>query len=399
MCSRSNRLLPHLRRPVRHRRRCRSRVRTTSLFPITVDVNAPVDKVWARVGKFCDYGEWSANGGPNTCKIVSGSDGEFGAIRSVGNEVLAGKTQYSYTYAQAPREGVPYNLYHGTVDAMALTDKTTRVTYTLFFDNSMLADDAARNADIESRRTRFTKSMGNMKILAEGGRLPPPPPRADAGTAGGTPAAARPAQAALMSPNPHYVSVPMTIEVNAPVDKVWARIGKFCDIGEWGIPGCTLLSGTDGEFGAVRSIGNEVLVGKTKYSYTYTQPLRATGGYIMYNGTLEARAITPATTQINYTLLYDNSAIADDKRDAEMEGPPHPIHEDADKYEDPVRGWDAAARCGGWWSRCQSGAGWSCSGWSCAVEVDGSQCRGLRYAASDESHSMGARRARLRAQT
>src|SRR3954454_16889304 len=71
-----------------------------------------------------------------------------------------------------------------------------------------------------------------------------------------------PAQPPLEIPNPHYVSIPMSINVNAPVDKVWAQIGKYCDIGEWGIPGCKILSGIDGEFGAVRSIGNEVLVGK-----------------------------------------------------------------------------------------------------------------------------------------
>ena len=62
----------------------------------------------------------------------------------------------------------------------------------------------------------------------------------------------------------------MTIDVNASVDKVWARIGKYCDIGEWGIPGCTILSG-NGDVGTVRSIGNEILVGKTQYSYTPTR--------------------------------------------------------------------------------------------------------------------------------
>ena len=108
----------------------------------------------------------------------------------------------------------------------------------------------------------------------------------------------------------------MEIQINAPVDKVWARIGKYCDIGEWGFPGCTITSGKDGEFGAVRTIGNEVLVGKTKYSYVYTQPLRASGGYIMYHGTLEARALTPTTTQLYYTLVYDNSNLA--AREAEL---------------------------------------------------------------------------------
>lgn len=290
---------------------------------MTVDVNAPVDRVWARVGKFCDIGEWGGRGAGNTCRILSGTDGDFGAVRSVGNEVLVGKTKYSYTYAQAPRTGVPFNLYHGTLEAVPLTETTTRLNYTLFFDNSMLADDAARATDLDNRRTNFTRFLGNMKILAEGGTLPPPAPRPSGAAAGGpggapgggpagAPNGPRPAPAPLTSSTPHYVSIPMTVNVNAPVDKVWARIGKYCDIGEWGIPGCTIISGTDGEFGAVRSIGNEVLVGKTQYSYVYTQPLRTTGSYIMYHGTLEARALTPTTTQLNYTLLYDNSSLADD---------------------------------------------------------------------------------------
>jgi hypothetical protein len=226
-------------------------------------------------------------------------------VRTVGNEVLAGKTKYSYTYAQAPRENTPYNLYHGTLEVEPLTTSTSRINYTLFFDNSMLADDAAREADIKNRLTRFTTSLQNMKILVEGGKMPPPTasmgPRADA---------VKPA--AYISPNPHYVSIPMDIQVNAPVDKVWARVGKYCDIGEWGFPGCTIISGTDGDFGAVRTIGSEVLVGKTKYSYVYTQPLRTSGGYIMYHGTLEARALTPTTTELYYTLVYDNSNLADD---------------------------------------------------------------------------------------
>lgn len=120
-------------------------------------------------------------------------------------------------------------------------------------------------------------------------------------------------QAPLLVPNPHYTSIHMTIDVNAPVDRVWARVGKYCDIGEWGgFNGCTILSGTDGEVGVVRSVGSEVMVAKTQYSYTYSQPVRATGFYNMYHGTLEARALTPITTQLHYTLFFDNSNLADD---------------------------------------------------------------------------------------
>ena len=275
------------------------------VIPMTLDINAPVDKVWARIGKFCDIGEWSNYPTGNTCKITSGTDGEFGAIRTVGNEVLVGKTKYSYTYAQAPRENTPYNLYHGTLEAEPLTPTTTRVNYTLVYDNSILADDAARDADLKSRLASFTPRLTNMKILIEGGTLPAPLKPA-------APATPRPAAAPYLSPNPQYVSIPMEIEINSPVDKVWARIGKYCDIGEWGFPGCTIISGPPNDFASVRTIGNEILVGKTKYSYTYTQPLRTAGAYIMYHGTLEARPLTPTTTKLLYTLLYDNSQLPDD---------------------------------------------------------------------------------------
>lgn len=270
---------------------------------MTIDVQAPVDKVWLRIGKFCDIGEWLNSPTGNTCKITSGTDGEFGAVRTVGNEILVGKTRYSYTYSQAPHENTPYNLYHGTLEAEPLSPTTTRIIYTRFFDNSMLADDAAREADLKFRRTNFSASLVNMKTLVEGGTLPPPP----------APTTPRPVvPAPFLSLKPHYVSIPMEIQVNAPVDKVWARIGKFCDIGEWGFPGCTITSGKDGEFGAVRTIGSEILVGKTRYSYIYTQPLRTSGTYIMYHGTLEARALTPTTTTLYYTLLFDNSPLPDD---------------------------------------------------------------------------------------
>jgi hypothetical protein len=137
-------------------------------IPMTADVNAPADKVWARIGKYCDIGEWGIPG----CTILSG-DGSIGTVRSIGNEILVGKSQYSYTYTQPVREGVPYNMYHGTLEVVPVTATTSRILYTLFFDNSMLADDAAREKDIANRKARFGKMVENMKILAEGGTLPP----------------------------------------------------------------------------------------------------------------------------------------------------------------------------------------------------------------------------------
>jgi hypothetical protein len=138
-----------------------------------VAVNKPAADVWKRVGKFCDIGEWLRI----PCTITSGKDGEVGAIRSVANEVLVGRTELSYTYTQPVREGRPYNLYHGTLEARPVTATASKLVYTLFFDNSMLADNAAREADRTRRTAQFTQALENMKILAEGGTLPPAPAR------------------------------------------------------------------------------------------------------------------------------------------------------------------------------------------------------------------------------
>ena len=95
---------------------------------------------------------------------------------SVAGEVLVAKTELSYSYTQTVRNGRPYNLYHGTLEARPLTPTTSKMVYTLFFDNSMLADDAARERDRAQKTTQFMTGLENMKILAEGGTLPPAPP-------------------------------------------------------------------------------------------------------------------------------------------------------------------------------------------------------------------------------
>jgi hypothetical protein len=146
-------------------------------IPLEITVNRPAADVWKRIGKYCDIGEWLRI----PCTITSGKDGEFGAVRSVANEVLVGKTELSYTYTQPVREGRPYNLYHGTLEARPLTATTSKIVYTLFFDNSMLADDAARETDRARRTAQFTAALENMKILAEGGTLPPAPARGRGG--------------------------------------------------------------------------------------------------------------------------------------------------------------------------------------------------------------------------
>ena len=142
-------------------------------IPLEITVDRPAAEVWKRIGKYCDIGEWLQI----ACTITSGTDGEFGAVRSVANEVLVGKTELSYTYTQPVRNDRPYNLYHGTLESRPLTATTSKIVYTNFFDNSMLADAAARDADKARRTATFTRALQNMKTLAEGGKLPPAPTR------------------------------------------------------------------------------------------------------------------------------------------------------------------------------------------------------------------------------
>ena len=153
-------------------------------IPMEIMVNRPAADVWKRIGKYCDIGEWFQI----PCTITQGKDGEVGAVRSVANEILVGKTELSYTYTQPVRAGRPYNLYHGTLEARPVTATTSKLVYTLVDDNSMLADDAAKERDRAQRTATFTRALQNMKTLAEGGTLPPPPPRA--GGPGAAPGAA-----------------------------------------------------------------------------------------------------------------------------------------------------------------------------------------------------------------
>jgi polyketide cyclase/dehydrase/lipid transport protein len=144
---------------------------TYTTIPMEIEVNKPAAEVWARIGRYCDIAEWLPV--VKSCKMLSGVEGEVGSVRSVANEVLVAKTQYSYTYTQTPREGRPYNLYHGTVEVRPVTDKTSKIVYTLMYDNSMLPDDGAREKDKAGRTAMFTGAIQNMKTLVESGKPRP----------------------------------------------------------------------------------------------------------------------------------------------------------------------------------------------------------------------------------
>lgn len=138
---------------------------TTLRLETTVD--RPAAQVWARVGKFCDIGEWLKT----DCTLAGGRGGELGAVRRLRGgaviEMLVGRTDLSYTYTQPVRVGVPFNAYHGTLEAKPVGPNRTLLIYSFFYDNSMLADAAARDAELANRRSRFGAGLTEMKRLAE----------------------------------------------------------------------------------------------------------------------------------------------------------------------------------------------------------------------------------------
>ena len=117
-----------------------------------------------------------------------------------------------------------------------------------------------------------------------------------------------------------FVTSPLETMVNAPADVAWKKVSGYCDIGAWFKTTCTISSGKDGEVGAVRVIAGrvtELLVAKTAWSYTYSQPKSP----IDYHGTLEIRPIDKKTSKLLYTLIYDAAALPDPtKKDADVAG-------------------------------------------------------------------------------
>jgi hypothetical protein len=128
---------------------------------LNIDVNRPVDVVWKKVGGYCDISAWLKM----TCAYTSGS-GDLGSVRRLNDridEVMVAKTAHSYTYTQ-PTSTI---LYHGTLEVVADGKKKSKINYSLFWDQSPLANDEAKAKDREQRTRLFTAALESMKKLAE----------------------------------------------------------------------------------------------------------------------------------------------------------------------------------------------------------------------------------------
>lgn len=133
---------------------------------LEIDIAKPAEEVWAKVGDYCDIGEWLNV----DCEITSG-DGGMGTVRVLAGgrviEILVAQTELSYGYTQPAVEGQFYNLYHGFMEARPLDANNSKMLYTLVYDISNLPDQAAKDADIERRRGMFEGALQNIKRIAE----------------------------------------------------------------------------------------------------------------------------------------------------------------------------------------------------------------------------------------
>lgn len=128
---------------------------------LSIAVDRPADVIWKKVGGYCDISAWLKV----TCVMTSGN-GELGSIRRLNDridEVLVAQTAYSYTYTQ-PTSTI---LYHGTLEVVPEGKKTSKIHYSLFWDQAPLADTAAKAQDKERRTKLFTDALDAMKKLAE----------------------------------------------------------------------------------------------------------------------------------------------------------------------------------------------------------------------------------------
>lgn len=130
-----------------------------------VRVERGADVVWKRVGDFCAISVWMKT----TCEYTSGT-GDVGTVRRILNgatvEPMVAQTAHSYTYWQSVGNMAATG-FHGTLAVEPDGSGRSRLSYTLFYDESALPSDEVRAAQRERLNGRFQELLGVMKTMAE----------------------------------------------------------------------------------------------------------------------------------------------------------------------------------------------------------------------------------------
>jgi len=131
---------------------------------LTIDVAAPIDTVWGRVGGYCQM-DWLGR----ECRFASGA-GEVGTIRRLsnkgvvtGDEIMIARTLHSYGYMVI---GSPVNA-HGNLSAQAIDAGHTRLGYDVLYDQASLATQQDKDATRDRRTALFRGGLARMKEIAE----------------------------------------------------------------------------------------------------------------------------------------------------------------------------------------------------------------------------------------
>ena len=127
----------------------------------TTTIAVPAETAWAKLKGYCDIGAWLKA----PCEITAGKDGELGAVRKIAGrieEVIVAVTPMSYTYADVDTK----ILYHGTVEIQPVDKKSSKLIYSLFFDQASIPAEA-REANKTRRQQMFAGVMATMKGTAE----------------------------------------------------------------------------------------------------------------------------------------------------------------------------------------------------------------------------------------
>jgi hypothetical protein len=128
---------------------------------------------------------------------------------------------------------------------------------------------------------------------------------------------------------PKTIRVTETVEIKAPIDKVWATVRDFDSLHKWhpGFASDELLSGANGKVGAVRKLAikdgptlTEKLVAfdAAHHSYRYTileSPLPFTG----YASTISVRSGPAGVTRVSWSGSCKRKNAADNPPEAESD--------------------------------------------------------------------------------
>jgi hypothetical protein len=129
---------------------------------MTANVSHNADEAWKRIGGN-DYCAFIKFLGMNSCVLTVGT-GDVGTNRRLNDridELLVSRTSRSYVYAQ-PTSPI---FYHGTMAVEPVTATTSRIVYTLVYDNANIAP-AERAAEMDRRRVRFQDAIDKMAASA-----------------------------------------------------------------------------------------------------------------------------------------------------------------------------------------------------------------------------------------